>query len=113
MAKFEAEEEQMKYRSVWDKKMRKGRETHNQCLTRCVVHNKYIWILFACLGFLTLVGLQNTQFATPAIRLLHTVLKCCSVFHCSDTAQNSGKHRQICHVLPTIRRESFSPNTSL
>lgn len=110
MAKFEAEEEQMKYRSVWDKKTRKVREIHNQCLTLWV-HNKYIRILFAGLGFLTLVDLQNTQFITPAISS-YTLFSNAAVY-CSDTAQNSVKHRQICHILPTIQRESFSPNTSL
>lgn len=109
MPEFEVEEAEMIYRSVQDnKKMRKAGHNHFVLFI-----NKIIWIPFACLGFLILGGLQNTQFATPAIRLLGVVFKCCSVFHCSDIAQNSVKHRQIHDVLPINQRKPYSPNISL
>lgn len=87
MAKFEVQEKQIKYRSVKEnKKSRKVRAMHNQCLRFWVVHQQKYLDLVCLLGF------SNIQPSVehPVCNSSKRIVTCCfqisyRVFQCPDS----------------------------
>lgn len=112
MAIFEVQEKQIKYRSVKEnKKSRKVRAMHNQCLRFWVVHQQKYLDLVCLLGF------SNIQPSVehPVCNSSKRIVTCCfqiSYFSVQTVCQ-SVKTRQIHDVVPTNQSEPSFPNTSL